>query len=316
MINGLIKFIMRFLARMLLFICLFCLLAFFYITAWLPEVGPLRSETPAYTAFMRSDHYFGMTDTPPSPISFVPLENLPRSLIRAALVAEDDLFFAHDGFNWEAIDEALTFNRKKGKFRHGASTITQQLARNLFLTRDKTVLRKLREYYLTWKIEYVLDKKRILELYLNVVEFGPGIYGIAQASQHHFGITPDKLTPSQAALLIAFLPNPKKYGKKPYPSFAWVRQKKILLKMTSFSLPALDDIPVQHKPMDVSTATKTDKKTTGTVKSTQTKTETKTSIKTSMTSTATTTEIKSAATETVIKVDDPLKMEEPAFLDE
>lgn len=230
----------------MLFLVMLFSLGWVYVAAALPDVDYLQSRNPQYTAFMQTDEYFSKGSTLPEPIRYVPLAELPRSLLRAVLVSEDDGFFEHDGFNWNAWQEAMDYNRKKGKFRRGASTITQQLARNLFLTRDKTILRKMREWILTWKLEHNLTKLRILELYLNVAEFGPGVYGIGQASRHHFNILPENLSASQSALLTAMLPSPKRYGKKPYPAFTWVRQKKILVRMTSFDV----QLPSQVKRKD------------------------------------------------------------------
>lgn len=264
MVTRWFKKLMRFIGNVMLFLALFLIIAWFYIAALLPGVDYLENTNPVITSFMRTDRYFEQEGVSPQVIRFVPLAALPPSLIRAVLVTEDDYFFSHQGFNWQALQKAIEYDKKKGRLRRGGSTLTQQLARNLFLTRDKTMLRKLREWILTSRLEEALSKSRILELYLNVVEFGPGIYGVAQASEYHFKTAPENLSLSQAALLAAFLPSPKRYGKKPYPAFAWVRQKKILAKMASYNLTVPEGVltsksVAKQKSLPTATATRTTK---------------------------------------------------------
>lgn len=127
------------------------------------------------------------------------------------LAHEDGGFFRHDGFSKTAIRDSLVRNLEAGRYVRGASTITMQLAKNLFLRREKTLARKVQEVILTWWLESALEKKEILELYLNVIEYGPSIYGIRAASRHYFGHEPDILTPAEAAFLACVLPNPKRF---------------------------------------------------------------------------------------------------------
>lgn len=142
--------------------------------------------------------------------SWRPLATLPPSVVRAFLVAEDGRFFVHHGFDVDRIAHALATDLELGRFDRGASTISQQVAKNLWLDGRRTIGRKLEEAVLTWRLEQVLDKRRILELYVNLVELGPGVYGIEEASAKYFGKLPDELTPDEAAQLAALLPAPRR----------------------------------------------------------------------------------------------------------
>jgi hypothetical protein len=142
--------------------------------------------------------------------SWCALATLPTPVVRAFLVAEDGRFFVHHGFDVERIGRALATDLQARRFERGASTITQQVAKNLWLDGQRTVGRKLEEAVLAWRLEQVLDKRRILELYLNLVEMGPGVYGIDEASAKYFGKLPDQLTTSEAAQLAALLPAPRR----------------------------------------------------------------------------------------------------------
>lgn len=173
----------------------------------LPDVGHLREERPGSTAFMAlylegpgKEHSLEWT--------WVPYEQISDHLKRAVLVSEDINFFSHDGFDRGEISVALQEAWQERSLPRGASTITQQLARNLYLSPARTPWRKLQEAWLTRQLERELGKRRILEIYLNVVEFGPGIYGAEAASRHWFGIRALALNERQAAELAAVLPRP------------------------------------------------------------------------------------------------------------
>lgn len=142
---------------------------------------------------------------------WVSLSRVSPFLIKAIIIAEDGKFWKHEGFDYEAIQAAIEKDLKSKKFKKGGSTITQQLAKNLYLTPEKSLLRKAREAAITWKIERSLSKKRILELYLNVVEWGDGLFGVEAASRYYFGKPAFDLTPMEAARLVSVLPNPRKY---------------------------------------------------------------------------------------------------------
>src|SRR3990167_7196733 len=163
--------------------------------------------------------------------AWVPLSQISLYLITAVVASEDDAFFQHKGFDIDELQDAIKTDIEKKRFARGASTITMQLARNLYLTKEKTLTRKLKEAYLTYRIEQTLSKNRILELYLNIAEWGPGIYGIGQASKYYFGKSPAELYLNEASLLAVILPNPRYFN--PYVKMARVekRQNYLLTRM-------------------------------------------------------------------------------------
>lgn len=140
--------------------------------------------------------------------TWVPYDRISRSLTRAVLAGEDSRFFDHAGFDWEEIRKALEEDWNEGEFKRGASTITQQLAKNLFLSTSKNPLRKLHEAVITKEMEWILSKRRILEIYLNVIEWGDGIYGAEAAAQEYFNTSAASLSADQAAFLSAIIPSP------------------------------------------------------------------------------------------------------------
>lgn len=187
--------------------------ALLYDTFNIPNVSELRSVNPESTAFM--DQHL-LESSGPFFHEWVPLARISPSLPRAVIAAEDDKFYEHNGYNWEAIKKAAIYDWKKKKFARGASTITQQLARNLYLSKSKNPFRKLKEFLIALKLERELSKNRILEIYLNVVEWGPGVFGAEAASQYYFKHPASKLSAGESAFLASILPNPKKLGKRGY----------------------------------------------------------------------------------------------------
>jgi len=142
--------------------------------------------------------------------SFVPIDRISKHLIAAVVSTEDAGFFGHSGFETKELKEAVLENLREGSGR-GGSTITQQLAKNLFLSGERSVARKLKEAVLAWRLEEDLPKRRILEIYLNIAEWGPGLYGIRDAADHYFNRTPSHLRPEEAAFLASLLPSPRRY---------------------------------------------------------------------------------------------------------
>jgi|GEM_PF-148587 len=141
---------------------------------------------------------------------WVSIEDVSPALLRSVIAAEDGRFFIHNGVDWKAVDQAQKRNeRSNGKKLYGASTITMQCARNVFLWQGRNYVRKALEIYFTYLIEFLWSKKRILEVYVNVIEWGDGVYGVEAASQKYFGIPASRLSARQAALLAAVLPNPR-----------------------------------------------------------------------------------------------------------
>lgn len=205
------KFFRFFIIGFLLFagaVIVYLSTAFYY-----DDVGALQKKNPGKTAFMAHREsqweFKGLKNRKISQV-WVPLSKISPYAAKAVLIAEDDKFYSHEGFDFEAMQKALEKDIKAGKLKYGGSTISQQLAKNLFLSPTKNPLRKVKEAILTWRIENNLSKRRILELYLNVAEWGDGIFGIEAASRHYFGKSAAELSPMEAARLAVVLPNPLK----------------------------------------------------------------------------------------------------------
>ena len=201
-----------------LLVCFFLVVVF---VLSMPRISMLKVDPPRKTAFMehREREWRKEGKTLRIQQIWVPLVKVSPYLTKAVIIAEDDKFWTHEGFDVEAIQKAIEKDLKARRFKFGGSTISQQLTRNLFLSPEKTLLRKLREAVITWRMERVLSKRRILELYLNVVEWGEGIFGIEAASRFYFGKPARDLNPEESARLAAVLPNPRKYrptGNQPY----------------------------------------------------------------------------------------------------
>ena len=158
-------------------------------------------------------------------------------LKRAVIVAEDAKFSEHDGFDWEGIQKALEKNQKRGKVVAGGSTISQQLAKNLFLSGEKSLWRKGQEAVITWMLEMLMDKERILEIYLNVAEWGSGVFGAEAAARHYYNVGAAGLNADQAARLAAMLPRPLHYEHNRNSEFLQRYSETIRARMPSAQLP-------------------------------------------------------------------------------
>lgn len=143
---------------------------------------------------------------------WVPYAGISAQLKRAVVAAEDAKFLDHEGFDWEAIQKAMEKNERRGRVVAGASTLSQQLAKNLFLSGERSWLRKAQEAVITAMLEHAMDKRRILELYLNFAEWGEGVFGAEAAARHHFGVSAARLDEAQAVWLAAILPSPRRYA--------------------------------------------------------------------------------------------------------
>ena len=178
-----------------------------------PDVSILKKMNPKKTSFMeyRENQWQAKGKKLTIQKKWVSLPNISPYLVKAIIIAEDDKFWSHRGFDMDAIQKALEKNIEKGKFKFGGSTISQQLVKNLYLTPAKNPVRKLKEAIITWRVEQTISKRRILELYLNVVEWGNGIFGAEMASQRYFGKPAALLTAEEAAKLAAILPNPIRF---------------------------------------------------------------------------------------------------------
>ena len=171
-----------------------------------------------------------LTIGPQSPY-WTPIATVSRALVVCVVRAEDAKFFQHDGFDWDQVQDSLETDFEKGTYKRGGSTITMQLARNLFLWRAKSIPRKALEVYLTWRLEHTLSKQRILELYLNTAEWGHGIYGIGEASRHYYAKPPSALTLGESAMLAAILPSPLRWNPQRAPQVAMRRQQELLSRL-------------------------------------------------------------------------------------
>ncbi len=179
----------------------------------LPPVSWLKRENPRETALMRLGNEQARSERRRErrlPAA-VPLSRISPFLVQAVLIAEDDKFFAHEGFDWDSLRRALDANIRHKRILRGGSTITQQLAKNLFLSNEQTLWRKLREAAIAIKLERTLSKKRILELYLNLADWGRGAYGAEAAAHRYFQVPAAALSLSQAIRLASVLPNPHRF---------------------------------------------------------------------------------------------------------
>ena len=182
-----------------------------YVYLSTPDVRPLRTSNPETTAFMelRTREARAKGEKPRKDQRWVPYRRISPNLVRAVLVTEDAKFWQHDGLDYEQIKESMEVNLERGEFARGASTITQQLAKNLYLSPSKNPVRKLRELLIARRLEAELPKQRILEIYLNVIEWGDGIYGAEAASRRYFGKSASQLSQPESALLAAAIASPR-----------------------------------------------------------------------------------------------------------
>jgi monofunctional biosynthetic peptidoglycan transglycosylase len=207
----------------------FALLAYAYLT--LPDVRPLKDSNPSSTAFMelRDEQARALGKTPHRLQRWTAYGRISPDLKRAVLVAEDDAFWHHEGVDLEQLQESIETDWARGKFSRGGSTITQQLAKNLYLSPSKNPVRKLRELIIARRLEAELKKARILELYLNVIEWGDGVYGVEAAARSYFRKSAAELTSAEAALLAAAIVNPRLLSPA-HPSARLLRRQQLILR--------------------------------------------------------------------------------------
>ena len=219
------------------------------ITVWLlrvlsnlPDVSVLKHYRPAAAAEVLDKdgniltQYYDRTFR-----LWVPIASLPDIVIQAVVIAEDDTFFGHEGVNYKAVWEAMKHDARKGRFARGGSTITQQMIKNVLLSKEKTLSRKLREFVLARRAEDILTKRRILEIYLNEVEWGDRVYGIEAASRFYLDKHASELTAAEAALLAGMLPNPRYYNPYKRMDKAKKRQERVLFNMQQAKLITQDE---------------------------------------------------------------------------
>lgn len=196
-------------------------------------------HNPGSTSFMNRQLSILREKNPKAELKhkWVPYDRISNHLKRAIIAAEDSNFSGHEGVDWNAMQKAFEKNIKKGKVVAGGSTITQQLAKNLFLSGERSYLRKAQEVIITYMLEYLMSKERIFEIYLNVVEWGVGVFGAEAAAQHYFGVSAANLSPAQAARLAVMLPKPRFYDKNRGSAYLARRTDLILRRMRAADLP-------------------------------------------------------------------------------
>lgn len=210
---------------------------------WLLWIGAhilwYRSHAPQETAFMAQRMAEARAKNPKAPLRYqwVPYEKISNHLKRALIAAEDAKFVEHGGFDWDGIQNALERNRKSGGVVRGGSTITQQLAKNLFLSPAKSYWRKGEEAVVAVMLEAMLPKRRIFEIYLNVIEWGNGVFGAEAAAQRYFGTSAAQLSAEQAAKLAAMVPSPRVFERNPGSAYLGGRTATILARMPSAAIP-------------------------------------------------------------------------------
>ena len=236
--------------RKILLVVLLPVVAYFgYIAvslALLPPVSDLADKKQSMAITVRDwqgeEHQFLLG---PKNRRWTALSRIPAEMKWAVILAEDSNFYRHEGIDVKAIREAIRYDLEKKSLVRGASTITQQVAKNIYLSREKSITRKLKEVYLAWRMEQELTKGRILELYLNLVELGPMVYGIGHGSQYYFGKPPSALTPRESAFLAAMLPGPR-VAYNPYRNLGKVlaRSNMILRKLRSANVISKGELQV------------------------------------------------------------------------
>ena len=221
-------------ATALLFIAVFIYQLWFFLHIWY-----WVDHNPERSAFMESRLEDLQSKKPRTELKhlWVPYDRISAHLKRALIAAEDAKFLEHEGFDWESIQQAYEKNLQKGKVVAGGSTISQQLAKNLFLSSTRTPWRKAQEALITLMLEHMMDKRRILEIYLNTIEWGNGVFGAEAAAWHYYGVSASALSREQAARLAAMVPKPRFYDRN--RNTPWLNRKTgiILERMNTVEAP-------------------------------------------------------------------------------
>lgn len=231
-----LKFMLRWTWRTLLL----ALIALVAVQFWfLIHVWYWAGNNPESTAFMRARLEILQEDNPRARLrqQWVPYNRISTHLKRAVVVAEDAKFMTHDGFDWEGIQKAYERNLREGEIVAGGSTITQQLAKNLFFSGERAWWRKAQEAVVALMLETIMSKRRILEIYLNVIEWGDGVFGAEAAARHHYGASAAQLDAGQAARLAAIVPSPRRYGPGSNTAYLQSRTQIILARMNAVQVP-------------------------------------------------------------------------------
>lgn len=223
----------------------------FYLS-FLPDVRPLRRSNPRTTAYMelRKEQARAKGQKLALRHEWIAFDRISPHLKDAVLTAEDDMFYRHDGVDWEAVRVALEKDLRKGKLAHGGSTITQQVAKNLYLSPSRNPLRKLKELLIARKLEKELGKRRIFELYLNIAEWGKGVFGCEAAARAYFGKSAADLTVDEAVSMAVVLPNPRRWNPAERGKYVERNMRRVLGRMRAsglvddeVGLEGLEDLP-------------------------------------------------------------------------
>jgi monofunctional biosynthetic peptidoglycan transglycosylase len=216
-------------------ICVFTILLLQLAVLPYGAVQELKRTNPGPTAFMREHEDVAKEKGRRfrKMQHWIPLRQIPKDVVNAVVVAEDGTFWSHNGFDWYEFKESVERNLEEGRAVRGASTISQQLIKNLFLSSSKNPLRKLKEWVLTWYMEQQLGKSRILEIYLNVIEWGDGIYGVDAAAQYYFDKTAPGLSREEAARLAAIIPSPRRHRADVDSRYVVRRSQLVLERMAA-----------------------------------------------------------------------------------
>lgn len=225
--KSLLKTFFAFLCSIILLLVVGFIVAYFST----PDVSMLKSKNPSTTAFIEFKKKEALAEGEKFVFQqrWISLKEVPELLIRTIILAEDASFWVHEGIDWYEVKQSIKKDWEEGEFARGGSTITQQLAKNLYLSPKKTIYRKIREWFIAKELENKLKKSRILELYLNVIELGRGVFGIAAASQKYFGKEPNELELSEMVRLAAIIPDPLSLSPN-YPSSGLKWRSRIILK--------------------------------------------------------------------------------------
>lgn len=220
-----------------IFICIYTL---FLYQLWIfSQIYYWNQHNPTTSAFMQSQ-LETLRETDSLAVlrhQWVTYEQIAPDMKRAIIASEDGKFMQHNGFDYEALQNAFEKNLKENNFVVGGSTISQQLAKNLFLSNEKTLQRKIQEAIITIMLEKVMTKRRILEIYLNIIEWGNGVFGIHAAAHHYYGIPASALTANQAAFLAALVTNPRYYDKNRMSQHLLKKSEIILQRVPSAKIP-------------------------------------------------------------------------------
>jgi len=232
MLKTLLRGLLRAGAVLIVAVFIYQLWFFLHVWYWV-------HHNPENTAFMEARMEDLQSKNPHVELKhiWVPYSRISPQLKRALIAAEDAKFLEHEGFDWEGIEQAYEKNIRKGKIVAGGSTISQQLAKNLFLSSNRTPLRKAQEALITLMLEFMMDKRRILEIYLNSIEWGNGIFGAEAAARHYYGVSASALSREQAARLAAMVPKPRFYDRHRNTSWLNSRTEIILERMNTVEAP-------------------------------------------------------------------------------